>query len=188
METASGKKIRIGEAAAAIGATPKSLRHWISRYAGKGVKPSAPQTGGWLEFSFGDVAAFAITKYLVDLGMDAPCAFTVAMRLVELRFPNLFDVDDPRWKFDASLNQMDFYFGRGLFPWGFSNFERSETPEEVARTYADNLKDKDFPARVRVTFSLIFILHDAFEALAEMGHRMPRGEGVIETKESTCKE
>src|SRR4051794_28376496 len=72
------KKLRPGEVAAAIGSTYKAISHWLYRYSEQGVAPKAEQEGGWVEFSWGDVAALAITKYLVDLGMPVVTAYPVA--------------------------------------------------------------------------------------------------------------
>jgi MerR HTH family regulatory protein len=171
------RKIRIGEAAAAIGSTSKALRHWISRYSDKGLKPTAEQTGGWLEFSFGDVAALSITKYLVDLGMSAHGAFTVAMGIVKQRWPNLFNNDDPNWTVNYDNAVMYLYLTRdGQFPWGFGSFERSEV----------NRRDLDDDTRVLISVLLSKIISDAFAALEEMGHALPKcDQSELREKETT---
>src|SRR5829696_4761806 len=107
------KKLRPGEVAAAIGSTYKAISHWIYKYSDRGVQPKAEQTGTWLEFSWGDVAALAITRYLVDVGMPAHGAFTVALKVVEERWPALFDANEPSWALDPSKATMHFYLTRG---------------------------------------------------------------------------
>src|SRR5688500_15583458 len=105
------RKIRIGEAAAAIDTTPKAVRQWISRYGDRGLRPTAEQSGTWLEFSFGDVAALAITKYLVDIGMPAHGAFTYAMAIAKERWPGLFDEADPRFAIVSKRACVEFFLG-----------------------------------------------------------------------------
>ncbi len=161
METAPRpKKIRPGEAAAAIGSTYSAVSRWISRYGDRGVKPKAEQTDGWLEFSFGDVAALAITRYLVDLGMPAHGAFSVAMRIVELRWPDLFSIDEPKWTPDKETSHMFFFLNREG-NWDFGSFERCEA--------ADVPQD----SRAHIILAVGPIVNDAFRALEEMGHARP---------------
>lgn len=159
METPAGRKIRIGEAAAAIGATPKALRHWISRYSDKGVKPTTEQSGTWLEFSWGDVAALAVTKYLVDTGMSAYAAFAVGMKIVEEQWPGLFNVDEPRW----SKSPDD------AIVW--VSVERNG-----GRTFGNLTAggmSVDTESRALIMLSVGAIVVDAFAALADMGHQKP---------------
>jgi hypothetical protein len=162
---APSRKIRIGEAGAAIGATPKALRHWISRYSGKGLKPTAEQTGTWLEFSFGDVAALAITKYLVDLGLPAFGAFAVAMGLVQARWPNLFNVDEPSWAIDVETSHFAIFLNReGNFEFG--KFERWFAATGEVQTVPPE-------SRAHIMLAVGPIVNDAFRALEEMGHVPP---------------
>jgi hypothetical protein len=165
MET-PGRKIRIGEAAAAIATTPKSLRHWISRYSDKGVKPTAEQTGGWLEFSFGDVAAFAITKYLVDLGMPATEAFPVTLKIVEARWPDLFDVDNPRWTKTTDNCVMMFFLCRDG-SWDFSSVHGLTGDGDTVRV------PRPYETVAHIVMGVGVIVNNAFNALADMGHELP---------------
>ncbi|MDP2330408.1 MAG: hypothetical protein Q8M19_06905 [Reyranella sp.] len=161
MMAASTKKIRIGEVGAAIGTTPKALRHWISRYGERGVGPTAEQTGEWLEFSWGDVAALAITHYLVNLGMPAFASFAVAMEIVKKRWPDLFNADEPKWKTETSNSMMFLYLNRDG-NWGFGSFEK----------FSSVSVEPD--SRALVTLAVAPIVLDAFEALEEMGHTKPQ--------------
>jgi hypothetical protein len=178
MFSMEARKIRIGEAAAAIGTTPKAVRHWITRYASKGVKPSAAQTGTWLEFSWGDVAALAITKYLIDLGMPAPMAFTHAMAIVEKRWPGLFDEGNPHWSLNSSTDVIDFNLGPGFHAlgcdtwWGVSAIEGESLTSRFQRRL-DAVADKNFPARAIVNVYVGLIVIDAFRALVKMEHIAP---------------
>jgi hypothetical protein len=165
------KKIRLAEAAAACGASYKTIRNWISRYEGRGVRPQARQSGGWLEFSHGDVAALALCKCLVDFGESAPQAFASAMRVVETRWPGLFDVEDPRWFLNPSLARFDILYAPGKT---VSLSSALNSLEFANRVLGDPKDIVGGPHRIRVTFELAFIIRDAFEALAQMGHRVPR--------------
>src|SRR5215211_4598354 len=154
------KKLRPGEVAAAIGSTYKAIYHWVYKYHDRGVQPQAEQTGTWLEFSWGDVAALAITKYLVDLGMPAFGAFSVAMKIVETRWPRLFDVERPEWSMSPELMHMWFFLTREG-NWGFGSFEKSEAQSVPPDSRAHIM----LPVGAMVT--------DAFNALGEMGHEKP---------------
>ena len=107
IETAP-KKIRIRDVAVAIDVNPKVIRNWIARHGDKGVRPTAEQTGTWLEFSFGDAAALAITKYLVELGVPSFTAFATAMKIIRARWSGLFD-DEPTWTMSRDKLLMPFY-------------------------------------------------------------------------------
>jgi hypothetical protein len=183
---ATGRKIRIGEAASAISTTSKALRHWISRYSGKGLKPTVEQTGTWLEFGWGDVAAFAITKYLVDFGMPAAAAFTYAMAIVEERWPGLFDADNPHWELTSTNAIIDFHFGPSTyFPgqatWGVSAIEGENLASRFKRGL-DSVGDEKFPARAIVTLYIGHIIIDAFANLVDMDHKPPRLEQKFESE------
>src|SRR5262245_39840191 len=116
------KKIRISEAAAAIGTTYKAIRHWLDRYRERGIEPKAEQTGGWMEFSLGDIAALAITKHLVDFGVPAYKAFEIAMTAVQARWPGLFDPEEPNWKFrDPNDNIFHLHVGHDHHGEWYSN-------------------------------------------------------------------
>ena len=90
------KRIRLSEVAEACGTTFRSVRHWFTKYADRGVVLQAEQSGSWLEFSWGDVAVVALAKYLVDIGMSAPEAFDRSKLSLEKEYPDLFEVE-PRW-------------------------------------------------------------------------------------------
>lgn len=168
-------KIRLGELASAINTTPKALQNWFARY--DHIKPKAKQEGTWLEFSWGDVAAFAITVYLIDLGTDVPAAFTHALAIVERRWPTLFDENDPQWSLDARNMRVDFDISPGLKIgeadkwWGMAD---PAQPEKAAERVTKGLQDKKHPLRATVTLFAGFIINDAFNALAEMGHIPPK--------------
>jgi hypothetical protein len=144
------RKIRIGEAAAAIGTTPKALEHWISRYGDRGLKPTAEQTGRWREFSWGDVAALAITKYLVDIGIPAFDAFERSLATVQHYFPKLFD-PFPELVLRAELTP--FILGRDRDAY-----------------WLDNVPEANLPLRVLIDVD--FIIDEAFTALRDMGHEL----------------
>ena len=171
------RRIRLGELSSAIGYdTPKAISLWLQRY--EHIKPKAEQSGTWAEFCWGDVAAFAIAKYLTDVGMEVPAAFTYATAIVETSFPKLFDEDNPTWKLTVENAIIDFHFGRsthwpGFDTWGVSKVEAEDMWSRVKRGL-DSVGSKDFPARVIVSVFLGHIISDAFESLAEMGHRPPR--------------
>ena len=76
------KKIRLGEAALAIGASPKSISHWLTRYADEIVVGDGSKAG-WAEYSLLDVCYFAVTKVLVDYGLPANKAFRVAKDVLQ---------------------------------------------------------------------------------------------------------
>ena len=130
------------------------------RYGDKGLKPTAEQTGTWLEFNWGDVAALSVTKYLVDLGMSSHGAFTVAKALVEKRWPGLF-VDDPCWSLNSDNSLWFFYLTRDG-EWGFGSLEHSE------------IRGIGGDARVTIIVTLHNVILDAFYSLGEMGHSLPR--------------
>jgi hypothetical protein len=161
-------KIRLGELAASINTTPKTLQNWFARY--NHIQPKAKQEGTWFEFSWGDVAAFAITIYLIDFGMDVPTSFTHAEAIVERRWPDLY-LDEPRWSLTASNAYIEFDVSPGLRV-GEANkwWSMIDPDEESADRISKGLK-KDLRATIRLFVG--FIIHDAFSALAEMGHRPP---------------
>jgi hypothetical protein len=167
-------KIRLGELAGAITATPKTLHNWFARY--DHIKPKAKQEGTWLEFSWGDVAAFAITVYLIDLGMGVAAAFTHAQAIVEQRWPDLYLDEPSHLSLTAKNSRVDFDVGPGLRVgdadkwWTMADIGE---PEEIADRVSKGLKDKTFPLRATVTIYIGFIIIDAFEALRSMGHNPP---------------
>jgi hypothetical protein len=160
MDEAS-KKIRIRDVAAAIDTNPKVIRNWISRYADKGVRPTVEQTGTWLEFSFGDTAALAITKYLVELGMPAFNAFATAMKVIEARWPGLFE-EQPAWTMSHDRLLMPFY--------------RDSRGEWASEGYERWLPKEPPPLSTRVTIILGVgnIVMEVFRALESVGYPLPR--------------
>lgn len=170
---AGSRKIRRGELAAAINTTPKSLENWFARY--EQVRPKAAREGTWLEFSWGDVASFAITVYLVELGMAVPAAFTHAVALVERRWPRLFD-DTAYWTLTARNMRADFDFGFGPQIGGRDKWKgmiETTDAKDFADQIAKGLNDTKHPMRATVTFWIGHIVNDAFMRLAKMGHAMP---------------
>jgi hypothetical protein len=169
------RKIRIGELAPAIGSTVKTLQLWIARH--DHIRPTAPQTGAWWEFSFGDVAIFAIARYLVEVGMPVAGAFTYSKAIVEKRWPGLFE-EDPHWSIGANNYVIDFHFGPSthfaeMSTWGVSSIEPEGTWSRLKRGL-DAIDNKEFPARVVVTAYLGAIIVDAFGNLVDMDHKAPR--------------
>ena len=170
------RKIRIGELAPAIGTTLKTVKMWMERF--EHIRPTAPQTGGWYEFSFGDVAIFAIARYLVQVGMPVAGAFTYAKTIVQKRWPGLFDLEDPHWMVTPTNCVIDFHFGPSthfsdVSTWGVSSIEPEATLSRLQRGL-DAVRNKEFPTRVVVTVYLFDILVDAFRNLIDMGHQPPR--------------
>jgi hypothetical protein len=172
------KKIRLGELASAINTTTKAISHWMQD---RGAEPQKQQSGVWREFGWGDVAVFAITRYLIDTGMPTAGAFNYATTVVKKRWPELFDADNRTWSFTADNAAVDFHFGRSTYyegydNWGCSALEGEGLERRMTRAL-DTVADKKFPARVILTVYVGFIIHDAFDALAEMGYRPPQLEG-----------
>jgi hypothetical protein len=150
------KRIRLSEASIAIGATYKAVRQWVDR---QGVGPTAEQTNGWMEFSWGDVAALAITKPLVELGMSASEAFQTAQKVLRTRYSSLFG-DEPRWLVTDENANMLFLARRGG-EW-FSN--------------ADNQPWEANPGvrgDIVIVVQVEQIVERAFDRLAAMGHLPP---------------
>jgi hypothetical protein len=168
----------LGELASAIGTTTKAISHWI---LDRGAEPQKRQSGVWREFGWGDVAVFAITRYLIDTGMPTAGAFNYATTIVKKRWPALFDANNRTWSLTPDNTAVDFHFGRSTYfdgydTWGCSALEGEGLERRMTRAL-DTLGDKKFPARVIITVWVGFIISDAFQALAEMGHRPPRLEG-----------
>ncbi|HEX6960178.1 MAG TPA: MerR family transcriptional regulator [Ferrovibrio sp.] len=72
-------KLRFSDAVYAIDTSPKALRLWIQR---KQVRLSGTTGEGWAEFSFADIAQLAITRKLVDFGMQVERANEIAAGLL----------------------------------------------------------------------------------------------------------
>jgi len=160
------KKIRISEAAAAIGTTYKAVRHWIDRY-GESIEPTAPQSGGWIEFSWGDVGALAVTKYLVDFGVPAYKAFEISTAALQHRWPGLFDVDEPHWKF-RDENDNFFIVGRDQHGNWFSSAVGGW--EMSPGVYSDAM----------LTLQIESIVLVAFQRLNAMGYQIPIPDEALE--------
>lgn len=174
----STHKIRIGEVAAAIGISVFGLTHWIRRNGHKGLRPTIVQEGTWLEFSWGDVAVFALTKYLIDANMPLPMAFTFASAIVEARWPHLFDVEKPHWELTPDNALVDFYLGpceplKGRKAWSVSAIEGESVAARTKRGL-DEVSSQSFPARIVMTVWAGHIILDAFAKLTDMDHQPPR--------------
>lgn len=160
-EASRPKKIRLSEAAVAIGTTPKSVRHWISRYGDRGVRPSAEQTGTWFEFSWGDTAALAITKTLVELGMPSFEAFNTAQTALRTRYPELFD-DEPCWRV-TDINANVLVLGRQGGRW-------------LTNADGQSWGEPGLSSELVIIIQLEQIVQRAFVRLAAMGHIAPARE------------
>jgi hypothetical protein len=161
VESERPKKIRLGEAATAIGATYRAVRHWVERYGERGLEPSGPQAGTWIELMWGDVAALAITRYLVQFGWPAPVAFNGAKVIVKARWPSLLDTEHPRWSLDLQTTYVWLVLKRD------GNWSVDTAPLFGFET--------KFPSdsRAHILLHVGSIVSDAFNALAEMGHVAP---------------
>lgn len=82
MSPTLSKKLRFGDAAYAIGATPKQLRNWLQRDL---VQIDTPKKdGGWAEYSFFDIAILSLVKRLVDFGTDIRTASDIANKVFDM--------------------------------------------------------------------------------------------------------
>jgi hypothetical protein len=145
------KKIRLSEVAEAVGTTFKSVRHWFTKYADRGLMPLAKQSDGWLEFAWGDVATVAVAKYLVDIGMPAFEAFDRSKSTLVGMFPDLFE-PEPRWVRSEGLSQV--ILGRDRSGDWLTNDPAVKCP-------------------LRVIVNIDQIISEAFSALSDVGHEPP---------------
>jgi hypothetical protein len=169
MDEAPRRKIRIGEAAAAIGASIVAVRNWYDRYADK-VKTNAEQSGVWLEFDWVDVATLAITKPLIELGYHAHEAYPLASAVVHFRWPGLYEAE-PNWlPHSEPLSKGLLVFFRSKDgAWTSSDL----AGEVLGNTDVRNLPDVSADSRVVVSILVTEIISDAFKALRDMGHAPP---------------
>jgi len=152
------RKIRVGDLAMAIGATPKALRHWLTRY--DGIRPSAAQGDSWREFSAKDVAAFAIARPVIDFGYPAEVAYRIAVHaLASLWTPKGEILESRLIPSDGAailrgLRAQRLYIARGA--------QQNHFRYEIARAGAKSVL-ADAPALI--TIDLHRIVGAAFEAL-----------------------
>jgi hypothetical protein len=157
------RKIRLGELASAINTTTKAISHWIQE---RGAEPKAAQSGVWREFGWGDVAVFAITRYLIDIGMRTHEAFSLALKIVEARWPDLFDVDEPKWTKTPDSIVMVFWLCRDG-TWDFSSIKSFKFDGEFVPV------PRPHETVAHVIMAVGVIVTNAFNALADMGHELP---------------
>ena len=81
MDETLGRKLRFGDVAYAIGATPKALRLWLQRELVTIRTPKA-EDGRWSEYSFVDVAILALVRTLSNFGVDIPNANAIANKIM----------------------------------------------------------------------------------------------------------
>lgn len=74
------RKIRFSNAAHAIGATTKKLRHWLQRIAA--TVEEDKRTSGWAEFTLIDIAVFAVMQPLIRWGLSIEQAHDVAKNAI----------------------------------------------------------------------------------------------------------
>lgn len=79
------RKLRFGDVAYAIGATPKALRLWLQRDLVQ-VRTPKPDAGRWTEYSFVDVAILALIRALSNFGVDVPTASAIANKIMSDHF------------------------------------------------------------------------------------------------------
>lgn len=85
------RKLRFGDVAYAIDATPKALRLWLQRELVQ-IRTPRPDAGRWTEYSFADVAILALVRVLSNFGVDVPTANAIANKVLgDHFFPGLFD-------------------------------------------------------------------------------------------------
>lgn len=68
--------LRFGDVVYAIDTTPKALRNWLQRGQVKLASPKPEE--GWREFSYVDVAILALTRSIVDFGVQVEEASNLA--------------------------------------------------------------------------------------------------------------
>lgn len=68
--------LRFGDVVYAIDTTPKALRNWLQRGQVKLASPKPDE--GWREFSYVDVAILALTRSIVDFGVQVEDASNLA--------------------------------------------------------------------------------------------------------------
>ena len=71
------RKLRFSDVVFAIDTSPKALRNWLQRSQVSLISPT-PLEGGWREFSLADVAVLALTRALVDFGINVEDASNLA--------------------------------------------------------------------------------------------------------------
>lgn len=79
------KKLRFSDAVYAIGSTPKSVRLWLQRGLVE-INTPKPDSGGWTEYSFHDIAILALVRSLVDFGVDVRTSSAISNKILSDHF------------------------------------------------------------------------------------------------------
>jgi hypothetical protein len=92
------KKLRFSDAVYAIGSTPKSVRLWLQRGLVE-INTPKPDSGGWTEYSFHDIAILALVRSLVDFGVDVRTSSAISNKILSDHFfpmPDALICENPR--------------------------------------------------------------------------------------------
>jgi hypothetical protein len=93
MNATLARKLRFSDVVYGIGTTPKSLRLWLQRGLVE-IHTPKPAGGGWIEYSFFDIAILALVRTFVNFGVDVPTASRLANSIMRDFFPDVMGVEN----------------------------------------------------------------------------------------------
>lgn len=153
------RKLRFGDVAYAIGATPKTLRHWLAR--GQVRLVSDQRESGWAQYSFADVAILALVRIFVDFGWPVPAADLMAHKTLAF-FPDFLE---------AVAKTPDELSSTILaFPWVNRRLAVTynvDDPDQCRLVIVDLWKKQEPPAAVFLSVDVEAVLRRAFARALE---------------------
>lgn len=172
------RKLRFGDAAYAIGATPKTLRHWLVRDQVRLV--SDQRESGWAEYSFADIAILALVRVFATFGWPVKAADLMAHRTLEF-FPDFLEAI-ARIPDDLPSTIL-------AFPWVNRRLAvtyDADNPDQCRLVIIDMWKKEEPPAAVFLSVDVEAVLRRAFaralESVTEGGSAQISGTGQITVK------
>jgi hypothetical protein len=158
MNATLAKRLRFSDAVYAIETTPKALRNWLQRGLVQ-IRTPLPPDGGWMEYSFYDIALLSLIRKLVDFGVDVSTASGIANSVFTDFFPNMLSIAEPDEMPAGALAAMWDNTRLLVFPEGDGTRWRA-----VWHPLWDNRPD---PAPAYISLDIEAIWRRAFERAAE---------------------